>query len=443
MMSQQQFEEAAPSDYSEYATSIQINDAIERHQMALKMDMMEIMQNHEKEINFWKNKALRMRKRMGYETAMGQDPPTAIAPGIDDDEKDIEKKLLMEKMELKLLMEKISALERVAQRREVLIDSLRQTIKTQEKASEERVKLLENQLEKLVEMTAKVASTTTNNSINSTQPPSEFDNINAFDNDKNNDAKDPTYEVSVLEQLLVRVLAEKDKLLFENQNMRAVLKETDSLPSFCSNGFSSGEIHEEYLEKQSQDVGNSQNETDDFGVWDALKSADDQNEYCKVIYKMSCRKCQQNHSHIKYVGSCTGNFADSQEALKRIMGAHFSQIWNIVQEQDDAESVSSSVRSDELRLLADGKGSNISHFPSSSLARHITKHCGSFSSERDVIKWCRDNVKLEVNQGLNLKATSLKKRRDKSRRKERKRDRRSHGDLEKKRDRRSNTESSF
>jgi len=408
-MQPQQCHEEVPSYYpgNEPTSAEIIEEAVNRHQMALKMDMIEIVQNHEKEMKFWKNKALRLKKKMS-ESLMEQDLSNKTVPSSDDDGRD---------MDVKLLMEKVSALEKGVQQREVVIDSQRQTMEIQEKASEERVRLLEDQLERLVEMTVKAASSTGISFVSSTRPMSDFDHVTPLDVGKSH-GNDPTYEVSILETLLARVLAEKDKLMFENQNLRTVLKETGSSVAVSD---TVDEIYPENIqhqEEQFMDIGNNdhreservdinqktnppderytenvQKQEEQFmGIGNnghnESEHVDEQYEYYRVLYKISCRNCQQNHSHINYMGSCTGKWA-----LKDVLNQHFCQVCEIVQEQN-GKSISSSVCSDELKM----RESDVNQFLSSSLGRHLAKHCQTFSNEKDVIKWCHDNVKVEVQQ---------------------------------------------
>ena len=56
--------DGAPPDYNEQSSTDQIAEIIERYQLALRMDMTALMDNHEKEIKFWKNKAMKLKKRM-------------------------------------------------------------------------------------------------------------------------------------------------------------------------------------------------------------------------------------------------------------------------------------------------------------------------------------------------------------------------------------------
>ena len=111
---------------------------------------------------------------------------------------------------------------------------------------------------------------------------------------------------------------------------------------------------------------------------------------------MSCRNCQSNHSHIKYMGKCnTAPYPDTQTALKETLEHHFTQIWDIIQDHDDSGSISSGVHADELSR----EEANISMFPSSSLARHLAKHCQVFGTNGKCAQWCKENIKVEVQGG--------------------------------------------
>ena len=86
------------------------------------------MQGHEKEINFWKNKALRNKST----------------------EESINAVNASHSQEQKLMEKKVSILEKKVASRDILIESLRMIMDTQEKTSEKRELQLEDQLEKLV-----------------------------------------------------------------------------------------------------------------------------------------------------------------------------------------------------------------------------------------------------------------------------------------------------
>ena len=165
-------------------TPAQIADIVETRQRALMTDMISVMQGHEKEINFWKNKALRNKST---EEAINAS----------------------HSQEQKLMEKKVSILEKTVASRDILIESLRMIMETQEKTSEKRELQLEDQLEKLV----------------ASSNPEILDKKTRLDMNNKKKVNDPAYELSILEELLSRVLAEKDKVLFENQNLMAIMRQ--------------------------------------------------------------------------------------------------------------------------------------------------------------------------------------------------------------------------
>jgi hypothetical protein len=59
-----QDDEPEPPSSSDRASTSQIAEVIERHQLALKMDVIDMIDSHEKDIKFWKNKALKLKKKL-------------------------------------------------------------------------------------------------------------------------------------------------------------------------------------------------------------------------------------------------------------------------------------------------------------------------------------------------------------------------------------------
>ena len=383
--------DGAPPDYNEQSSTDQIAEIIERYQLALRMDMTALMDNHEKEIKFWKNKAMKLKKRMttqdpsfrSVEDVGGGGGWSPLSQTNSDEYSSTNK-------------EQVSALQREVEQRDTLIESLRKTMEMQEKGSEDRVQLLEDQLERLVEM----RTTAFDKNSNQILPPTPS---GAKDKSK----RDPVHEVAVLEQLLARILAEKDKLLFENQNLKSVMQGTQYQQQQQSNikGYNPKEQKEQQavvdkshiLSKHTNHttIDDNTNLSDPKTVEDGEHATDDNSAYT-LRYQMSCRNCHSNHSHIKYMGKCnTSPYPNTQTALKETLEHHFTQIWDIVQEHDDSISISSDVHADELSR----EEANISMFPNSSLARHLAKHCQVFGGRGKCAQWCKENIKVEVQGG--------------------------------------------
>lgn len=356
----------------------QVDDILERHQLALRMDMLSLLETRDKEITFWKNKALKLRKNMtALEKAVGESGASVTEHESQEASTSQHGGNAAKESEQKLLEDKVAILERELLERNAQVESLMGTMAAQEKTSEERVRLLENQLERLVEIQTKIGKQGNNSnyccpktivsSVASTQAmsspgssPSDND-LSAFsemeinnkadgadtDNGKANGAHpvDPTHEITALEQLLARVLAEKDKLSFENDNLRTVLSETVPVP---------------------YDIANE-------------NTAPPNDEVVFQTYQLSCRICE---GHV-YSGSTT-------KGLKKTAKEHFSMVWKVVQSTyGKEEETGSSAVGKDLGLITSWD------FIGSPLAHHLAEHCKDMESEKEVRHWCKKNVKLE------------------------------------------------
>lgn len=231
---------SAADSSEEHKISSQIKDVVERHQLALRTEMLELMETREKEARFWKNKALKLRKRVSL---------------LDESEVMSSSTLSHEGGSEQMIMEKKkSILERQMQDRDAQIELLKGVAEKQEKANEERERMVECQIERLVEIQGKVRK-------------------GSFKADAEHDIH-PNHEVSTLEQLIMRVLKEKDKLAYENDNMRSRVRDTAS-PASVPND---------------------------------------------TMYQLSCRLCDGQ----QFMGNTSGE-------LKKVVKEHFSTVWHLVQ----------------------------------------------------------------------------------------------------------------
>ena len=233
----------------------------ERQQEELKSEMSASIAKFDIEANYWKKKAKALKKKYEGEaaTSVGKETDLRLLTSsvselerkIKDNEKksgekieDLEnllKALGEEKEELKRKANASSqqafALEQQVKDRDSSIAQLRHVMEKAEEDSESRIELLERQLDKLVEMKARrpdnlptspqIISTTstTTSSISQTLTASQASyTSNAHtENSHESGDNDNSLEVKNLEALLVRILAEKDKLAFENENLRALV----------------------------------------------------------------------------------------------------------------------------------------------------------------------------------------------------------------------------
>ncbi|KAK1746445.1 hypothetical protein QTG54_003052 [Skeletonema marinoi] len=113
--------------------------------------------------------------------------------------------------ESQLIISASFRLEQQVKDRDSSIAQLRHVMEKAEEDSESRIELLERQLDKLT-LTASQASYTSNAHTENSHESGDNDN---------------SLEVKNLEALLVRILAEKDKLAFENENLRALVAQNE------------------------------------------------------------------------------------------------------------------------------------------------------------------------------------------------------------------------
>lgn len=91
---------------------------------------------------------------------------------------------------------------------------------------------------------------------------------------------------------------------------------------------------------------------------------------------------------------------DAKKELTKVLKTHYRLIWSIIQHHEacDDASISSSVHEDELLNQHSNMTSN--EWLSSSLARHIAKHCQGLENEVAVMKWCMKNVRVEIQKNM-------------------------------------------
>jgi len=258
--------DSVDSDTLDHDRGKELMKLFERQQEELKSEMSASIAKFDIEANYWKKKAKALKKKYEGEaaTSVGKETDLRLLTSsvselerkIKDNEKksgekieDLEnllKALGEEKEELKRKANASSqqafALEQQVKDRDSSIAQLRHVMEKAEEDSESRIELLERQLDKLVEMKARrpdnlptspqIISTTstTTSSISQTLTASQASyTSNAHtENSHESGDNDNSLEVKNLEALLVRILAEKDKLAFENENLRALVAQNES-----------------------------------------------------------------------------------------------------------------------------------------------------------------------------------------------------------------------
>ena len=127
-------------------------------------------------------------------------------------------------------------------------------------------------------------------------------------------------------------------------------------------------------------------------------SIEEEEEQQSILYQMSCKNCHSGCQHLKFMSSFTA--IDAKKELTKVLKMHYRQIWIILQHHEacDDASISSSVHEEELLNQHSNMTSN--DWLSSSLARHIAKHCQHLENEVAVMKWCMKNVRVEIQKNM-------------------------------------------
>ena len=228
-------------------------ELFERQQRELKSEMSASISSFDKEAKYWKKKAKALQEKYEGETGalVGKEENlreltaniTELKRTIKDNEresgekiKDLEsqlEQLAEEKEELKSKAsssaQRAFVLEQKVKDRDASVAQLRNMLEKAEQDSESRIELLERQLEKLVEMKSRPDSLSASQTLSASQS-SYASNAHTI-GDISHESESDASEVKSLEALLVRILAEKDKLAFENENLRALVKQNESSPA--------------------------------------------------------------------------------------------------------------------------------------------------------------------------------------------------------------------
>jgi hypothetical protein len=321
-------------------------------------------------------------------------------------------------------------LEEELRRRDAIISRLRETTEAEARVQDERIDSLERQIEQLVEISSRDVAR---------RHPSK--SSRGYE-------KSARVEMSALRELVARVIAEKDRLSAENRNLRdMIVKQQDyqesprqvmATPSEapvsrgpptvddnvtvheddsvsqqgCDESHQSQSHHasSENLEESFLSIVPISNEE---SLDESYKNICDREEEAEKVkrsqhsaaLKMSCRACHKGHSHLKYAATYNVD-ANDRHAMVKLMKAHYAVIWRMVQEQRsqdcDGASICSAAHPDEFF----GKEND---FQSSSLARHLSKHCLNLETEGEVRRWCAENIKVEIPKDRTHKSSKSRK----------------------------------
>lgn len=297
-----------------------------------------------------------------------------------------------------------SSFESQLRQKDEVIASLCKTMRATEKimqASEEaqskRTAMLELQIEQLVEASssaerARLGGAKAKATPSFTAIPSSGD-----DNDHVHALNELLGQVSSLKELLARVLAEKDKLKAENNNLKQVFKKEKGDKMSNKKKSRRKAMDDSLLDVYDgcHNMSISVNDLHDLDVSELeLDEVTTHGRTPPIHYLLSCGSCRNNHSHIKYSGSYTPKSTNFARELPDVLVAHYSQVWKMMHDADNF--LSSSVHLEEFM----GKVNATGGFPSSSFARHLVKHCKDCDNEAEVVNWCVKNVRVEVARTL-------------------------------------------
>ena len=175
--------------------------------------------------------------------------------------------------------------------------------------------------------------------------------------DSGRNMEDARREISSLEELLSKVLAENKVLTSKCDNLSSILKDSST-----SNNMS-----------LPPDI------TDLDSVLELNRSVTphEMTKRKPLIYHLRCRKCKEFH----YIGQTAG------EVIHKV-DEHFDDIWRKCQENKNPNSV--------VRFIS-------TEFGRSEFIKHVAHHNRKAKSRGDVRKWCKEYVKIATLTGENKK----------------------------------------
>ena len=255
-------DDSVASDNLDHDRGKGLMELFERQQKQLQSEMSASIARFDKEAKYWKKKAKALKEKYDRETgaSVGKEKDLRLLVSsiselerkIKDNEKDSGEKITdlenllkalgEEKVELKCKVNSSSqqafALEQQVKDRDSSIAQLRHVMEKAEEDSESRIELLERQLEKLVEMKSRrpdnlsssqtgASASTATLSMTQSLTASQTSYTSNAQTVTSHESGDNSLEVKNLEALLVRILAEKDKLAFENENLRALVSQNE------------------------------------------------------------------------------------------------------------------------------------------------------------------------------------------------------------------------
>jgi len=211
--------------------------------------------------------------------------------------------------------------------KDILIQQLQEAMEREQKIHDERVLMLQIQIERLIEMRSKSCRSS------SLQTPRDIGITALNEDDKHQHA---LIEISALNELLSRVLGERDVLSVKVRNLERLIKKMSTRTKI---------------------------------------------DHGDIIYQLTCKKCKGGSIHV---------IGKTSQDLKSTVKKHYKEVYMMVERYKEAEEG----EEDE------DYESNSSAFMQSSFATHVVKHIinqsqGAKQTEKKVFEWCQRNIKVE------------------------------------------------
>lgn len=263
------------------------------------------------------------------------------------------------------------------------ISSLRHYMEEEERVRTSRIAMLERKLDQLVEMSCQDCEVQGLASLSSLCNDLPHQDMQMYDTV----CKD-SLESAALQQLLVRVLAEKDRLKFQNSNLRKITRrrkaqeqrtqDCEGLPALPHR--SSSDLDEKVDERDHRsDTRGNRRKVSEF------TSSFGSHAVCPVKYRLT-PKGYNVEPPPAYVATYTPSSFDpghDNGELFTVLSMLYSQVWWMVREEEERQ----------YDCPQEGYEGD---FTSSSLARYLAARCKDMSSGEEVQEWCMSHVKVQT-----------------------------------------------
>jgi len=214
--------------------------------------------------------------------------------------------------------------------KDILIQQLQEAMEREQKIQDERVIMLQIQIDRLIAMRSKSCGSST------LQTPRDI-GITAL-NEEDDKHQHALIEISALNELLSRILGERDVLSVKVRNLERLIKEMST--------------------RKKIDHGD-------------------------IIYQLTCKKCKGGSIH---------TIGKTSQDLKSTVKKHYKEVYMMIERYKEDEEGGEDEDTNEYN--------NSSAFMQSSFATHVVKHIinqsqGAKQTEKKVFEWCQRNIRVE------------------------------------------------